>query len=205
VTLAQSALTVDLRATTTADVTLAPTNNFTGSVALSVTGLPSDVTASFDNPNVTMTGTAATAKLTLTTLSSTKIVPVHFTVVGASGAVTNNATGDLTIKPVITLTIPVNADANAGTQGNPRTDAFGAYPIVISHPPSFPVTVNIKNLDSTPHEIHADQASEGFPHGSGTIGQNQMDSPRDVTAADTYDFYLHDEGAAITVGRIVIQ
>jgi hypothetical protein len=69
-----------------------------------------------------------------------------------------------------------------------------------------PITVNFLNLDSTPHEIHGGQATQGFPHGKGTFAQNQMDTPRLLnTSGLTYSFYLHDEGSAKTPGKIVVS
>ena len=205
VQLSDAAPSVELRASADVMVTVAPTN-FTGTVTLSTTGLPADVTAAFDHPSLSVGGGAgATAKLTLTTLSSTQIAAVPFTVVATSGSEVKNASVTLTVQPVLTITIPVNADANQGTTSNPRKDAFGSYPITISAPPSFPVTINILNGDSTPHEIHAGDPLAGFPHGSGPIAPGKLDTPRNVTQSGTYNFYLHDQNAATTVGRIVIQ
>jgi hypothetical protein len=202
--LASSTLDVNLLASVEVPVTVSATN-FTGTVELSTQGLPSDVTATFDNPSVAVGATGASAKLTLATLSSTVSGPVSFSVVATAGSITGNATASLTVHPKITIDIPVNADANQGTTSNPRTDAFGAYPIVIAAPMSFPVTVIMHNSDSTPHEIHAGQAAEGFPHGAGDIAPGGNDAPRNVTQAGTYSWYLHDQGAATTLGRIVIQ
>jgi hypothetical protein len=204
VALADAAPSVELRSTVDVSVTVTATN-FSGPLALSATGLPTDVTASFDNPAPTLSAGSASAKLTLTTLSSTRVGSVAFTVTTtASGATIHGAPGNLTVQPVLTITIPANVDASEGTTSNPNTHAFGAYPITISTPPSFPVTINFYNADGIPHTIHADQATEGFFHGN-DIAPGTMDQPRGVTQSDTYDFYLHDENAALTVGRIVIQ
>jgi len=188
---------VNLLSSTTVHVTV-PTSA-TGTVALSTQGLPSDVTASFDNTSV---AAGSTATLTLTTLSSTVSQTVSFTVTGTGGL---TAALSLTVNPTITIFIPVNVDANQGTAQNPNTAAFGAYPILITAPQNFPVTVNFENLDSTPHEIHAEQADQGFPHGNGLIPQDGFDQPRNVTQSGTYDWHLHDEGDATTVGEIIIM
>jgi hypothetical protein len=120
--------------------------------------------------------------------------------VATAGTVSSSASATVTVKSVITLKIPVNVDANEGP------NVFGTVNIKA---PNFAagetVTVNFLNLDSTPHEIHAGNPAQGFPHGKGTFGQNQMDTPRKVTAAGTYKFYLHDEGSAKTPGTIIIQ
>jgi hypothetical protein len=204
VTVDNASPSVDLLSSTVVNVTITPTG-FSGAVTLSTSGLSSDVTPSFDNANVTLSSsTAATAMLTLATLSSTVSGARPFTIVATSASGTDSAAVSLTVNPVITIDIPVNADANQGTASDPRTDAFGAYPIMITAPAMFPVTVNFHNSDSTPHEIHADQPAQGFPHGAGLIASGANDTPRNVTASGTYDWHLHDQNAATTIGQIVI-
>ena len=183
-------------------ITVAP-QNYTGDVALSVTGLPADVTATFDKASLSVSGTAgATAKLAIKSLSSTKPGAVPFNVVATAGATTKTAPATLDVKSVLTIRIPVNVDANTGP------NVFGT--INVTAPANMsaqnPITVNFLNLDSTPHEIHGGQSAQGFPHGKGTFAQNQMDTPRLLnTAGLTYGFYLHDEGSAKTPGKIVVS
>ena len=51
-----------------------------------------------------------------------------------------------------------------------------------------------------------DRFAQGFPHDVMPIPPNSMSSNvREVNSAGTYNYYLHDEGAAETVGQIVIQ
>ena len=183
-------------------ITVAP-QNYTGDVALSVTGLPTDVTATFDKATLSVSGTAgATAKLAIKSLSSTKPGAVPFNVVATAGATTKTAPATLDVKSVLTIRIPVNVDANTGP------NVFGT--INVTAPANMsaqnPVTVNFLNTDTTPHEIHGGQATQGFPHGKGTFAQNQMDTPRLLnTSGLTYSFYLHDQGSAKTPGKIVIS
>jgi hypothetical protein len=62
------------------------------------------------------------------------------------------------------------------------------------------------NDDSVSHEIHADASGQGFGHDPGPFGGGTMDPyVRKVNTAGTYDFYLHDQGQAITIGRIEIK
>ncbi len=199
VALSDTSPKVDLWSHVELGVTINATS-FTGAVSLAATGLPSDVAASFDDATPTLTGSSASVKLTLTTKSSAPIGQTQFGIdVTATGAQTHGASGVLTINPVITITIPSGVDQ---MQGN---TSFGPYPITISAPPSFPLTINFYNADSVGHEIHADQATEGFFHGNGLIPPGGMDQPRNVTQADTYDWYLHDENGPQNIGRIVIQ
>ena len=193
---------IELQAEQIIQITVAP-QNYTGDVALSVTGLPADVTATFDKATLSVSGTAgATAKLTLKSLSSTKPGAAPFNVVATAGATTKTAPATLDVKSVLTIRIPVNVDANTGP------NVFGT--INVTAPANMsaqnPITVNFLNLDSTPHEIHGGQATQGFPHGKGTFAQNQMDTPRLLnTSGLTYSFYLHDEGSAKTPGKIVVS
>jgi hypothetical protein len=197
--------TVDLLASTTINLAI-PASTYVGTMTLSASGLPSDVTAAFETTSVPLSAQGGTVKLTLTTLSSTVSGLDQFTVVSTiAGGQPASTPIALTVKPVITIDIPVNADGIQGTAQNPNTMAFGAYPIMITAPTDFPVTVNFHNSDSTPHEIHAEQAAEGFPHGAGLIQAGQNDTPRNVTQSGTYDWHLHDEGDATNVGQIVIQ
>jgi hypothetical protein len=193
--------TVNLAEEAVIQVTVAP-QSYSGAVALSVTGLPTDVTGTFDKATLNVSGTTgASAKLTLKTISSSAPGATPIKIVATAGATTKEATATLNVKSIITIKIPVNVDANEGP------NVFGT--INIKAPANLGngevVTVNFLNLDSTPHEIHAGNPAQGFPHGSGTFGQNKMDKPRNVTATGSFKFYLHDEGSAKTPGTIVIQ
>ena len=93
---------------------------------------------------------------------------------------------------------------------NPNSTAFGPYPIKIIAPANLsssnPITVYFKNDDTVSHEIHADNATQGFGHDPGSFGAGQMDPyVRQVNAAGTFDFYLHDQGSPITIGRLFVQ
>jgi hypothetical protein len=196
---------VDLLASTTVNLAIPP-STYVGTMTLSVSGLPSDVTAALAMASVPLSPQGSSVQLTLTTLSSTVSGLDQFTVVSTiAGGEPASTPIALTVQPVITIDIPVNADAIQGTTQNPNKMAFGAYPIMITAPTNFPVTVNFHNSDSTPHEIHAEQSAEGFPHGAGLIQPGQDDMPRNVTQSGTYNWHLHDETDATNVGQIVIQ
>ncbi len=76
----------------TSTLTITPQNGFSGSVALSASGLPSGVTASF-NPNPATTAST----LTLTAGASAATGTVTLTITGLSGNLTNTTTLSLTI------------------------------------------------------------------------------------------------------------
>lgn len=207
---------VELRAQVTVQVTIAP-QGFTGTINLAVSGLATGVTGAFNPSSVDVSGTTgATSMLTLTTLESVLPAATPFTVTASSGAQTATAAPSLNVLSQITIQIPTNVSALAGTSGNPSTDAFGNYPIVINAPANFgtnnPVVVKFFNKDSAPHCIHASNPNQGFPHDTdpnGVCSTPMQNGQLDVTAHNvntkgSYLFYLHDEGNT-TDGMIKIQ
>ena len=207
---------VELRSNVVVQVTIAP-QGFTGTVNLAVTGLSTGVTGAFNPPSVSVSGTTgATSMLTLTTLESVLPATTPFTVTATSGASTANAAPSLVVMPQITIQIPTNVAAKAGTSGNPSTDAFGNYPIVINAPANLsttnPIVVKFLNNDSSPHCIHASNATQGFPHDAVTNGvcntlmqKGQFDqTAHNVNTKGSYLFYLHDEGDT-TDGMVKVQ
>jgi hypothetical protein len=76
-------------------------NGFNGTVALSASGLPAGVTASFSPPSIATSGVSnATLTLTAAYSNSTYIGTSQVTVTGASGAVTQAAVFPLTTQPL---------------------------------------------------------------------------------------------------------
>ncbi|CAN5397812.1 hypothetical protein BH09MYX1_BH09MYX1_27950 [soil metagenome] len=215
VMLDKSASDVELRSSVDIQVTVAP-KNFTGTVALDVTGLPAGITAKFVSASLSVTGSAGqTTMMTLTTTSSTAINLSSLMVRGTAG--TNVATAPLaiTVKPLITILIPMNVDALKGTSGNPSTNVFGDFPIVITAPANIantPIEVKFMNKDSAGHCIHASNPGQGFAHDpqnggpcAALIQQNGFSGQvRKITATGNYPFYLHDQGN-LTDGQIKIQ
>jgi uncharacterized membrane protein len=78
---------------TTFQITIAPSGGFTGNVALSVSGLPTGASASF-NPATTSSGSSI---LTIKTQSTAEISTKTLTITGTSGALTAQTTVDLEI------------------------------------------------------------------------------------------------------------
>jgi PKD repeat protein len=99
-------------------ITIAPSNGFTGSVALSASGLPSGVTASFSPSSTTGTSTLTlTASSTATTGTST------VTITGTSGSLTHTTTLSLTVNPAATpdfstAAAPSSLTLTQGTNGS---------------------------------------------------------------------------------------
>ena len=212
----KTSYSVELRATVQVQVTIAPLN-FTGTVNLAVNGLSTGVTGAFNPPSVSVSGTTgATSMLTLTTLESVIPATTPFTVAATSGTNTATSAPALAVLPQITIQIPTNVAALAGTSATPSTKAFGNYPIVINAPANFgtnaPIVVKFINNDSAPHCIHASNATQGFPHDAVTNGvcntlmqKGQFDqTAHNVNTKGSYLFYLHDEGDT-TDGMVKIQ
>jgi hypothetical protein len=203
---------VDLDDQVDLTITIAP-NGYSGSVALAVNNLGNGgITGDLSPGNkVTLDGsTPVKVKLTLTTMSSTPPGDVGFSVSGtvATGAKTASAT--LTVRPAITIVIPKGANQLGGTATNPYKMAFGDYPMNVIAPQGIsaqnPLTVRFFNDDDVSHEIHAANQSQGFPHDPGPIAPHTMDGlVRKVNAKGLYDYYLHDQGKAITIGRLAVQ
>jgi hypothetical protein len=83
--------TIAASASTTYTVNITRTGGFTGSVTLSVTGLPTGASASF-SPNP---AAGASSTLTITTLSSTPTGTFALTIKGVSGALTHTTSATL--------------------------------------------------------------------------------------------------------------
>jgi hypothetical protein len=198
---------LELRATTTLTVSIAA-NGYQGDVLLHVDGLPADVDAQLSSSSVTLAGSGTeTVGLTLTSASTTTTGTFAFQISGTSPDGTKSAPANLEVMPVITITIPKNLNDFSSDPAD--TTAFGDYPLMVKALPvmdaTHTITVKFYNDDTTGHEIHADQGTEGFGHGTGDIAPGSFDSVvRKINTADTYDYYPHDIGTSI-IGRIIVQ
>src|SRR6185369_13973710 len=85
-------------------VTVLPTDDFTNSVTLSVSGLPSGASGAFVPPSVTGSNVST---LNISTISSTPNGTYALTITGAGGGVTNT--------DIVTLIVSSNAPVNPGT------------------------------------------------------------------------------------------
>lgn len=95
----------------TTTITVTPQNGFTGSVALSASGLPTGVTASF-NP----ASTTSTSILTLSATSSTTTGTSSVTVTGTSGTLTPTTPISLTVAtPSVSVSVSPSIAAVAAT------------------------------------------------------------------------------------------
>ncbi len=109
-------LSVSLGNSKTTTITITPTGGFSGSVALTATGLPSGVTASFNPASITAASPTSTLRLSASNSATTGSATV--TVTGASGNLTQTATIDLTVM------VTPSYSLSAGT-ANPASIAAG--------------------------------------------------------------------------------
>src|SRR5713101_1696311 len=106
-------------------ITVTPQNGFTGSVALSVSGLPSGVTASTFNP----ASTTSTSVLTLTASSTAATGTFPLTITGTSGTLSHTATLSLTVNaPAPAPNFSLSASPYTLTQGSNGTSTITVTP-----------------------------------------------------------------------------
>ncbi len=86
---------------TTATVTIAPLNGFTGTVTLSCSGLPTGATCAFSP--ATVSGGSGTSKLTIQTALSTPAGTTSVTVAGTSSGTTKSTTVSLVVTQPFTM------------------------------------------------------------------------------------------------------
>lgn len=90
---------VSAGSSTTYNVTVTPSGGFTGSVALTASGLPTGVTASFSHSSVVISsGASGSSTMTVKTTSSTQAGgPYTLTITGTSPSLVNSTTVTLTV------------------------------------------------------------------------------------------------------------
>jgi regulation of enolase protein 1 (concanavalin A-like superfamily) len=110
---APSALTVLQGANGTSTITVAPVGAFSGSVSLSVSGLPAGVTAT-----LAPTSTSTTSTLSLSASSTATLGTATVTVTGTSGSLTNTTTITLTVSAVPNFSISASPNSLNLTQSS---------------------------------------------------------------------------------------
>ncbi len=105
-----SSVTINQGTSGTSTITVTPQNGFSGSVALSTSGLPSGVTASF-NPSSTTT----TSTLTLTASSGAATGTSTVTITGTSGSLSHMTTVSLTVNSAAQPNFSLSASPSSVT------------------------------------------------------------------------------------------
>jgi len=103
-------------------ITVVPLNNFDGTVAFTVSGLPTGVTAAFNPGDATTSST-----LTLTAASTASLASSTLTITGTSSSVTATATIDLTVVSG-GFTLSASSPSLTVLQGASGTDTITVVP-----------------------------------------------------------------------------
>jgi subtilisin family serine protease len=123
-------------------VTITPSGGFTGSVALSVSGLGTGATGTF-SPNPTTTNTST---LSVTTTSTATTGTFLFTITGVSGSLSHTTSATLVVQPAPTPDFSLSATPASQTvvQGGPGT----SYTVTITPSGGFTgsVTLSVSGL-----------------------------------------------------------
>ncbi len=121
--MAPTAMTIIQGASSTASVQVVPGSGFGGSVNLSISGMPSGVSA-FLTPNPT-TGSSV---LTLAASNNSNLGSTSLTITGTSGTLTETATLQLTVNPLqVTAPLPLNfgqVNINNASSASPAVFTF---------------------------------------------------------------------------------
>src|SRR4029077_229242 len=107
-----SSVTLIQGASGTSAITITPENSFSGNVSLSISGLPSGVTASF-NPS----SAASASTLTLASSAAAAVGTFTMTVTGSSGSLTNQTNITLTVNPTGSYTLSASPNSLSILQG----------------------------------------------------------------------------------------
>ncbi len=183
-------------ATATTSITVLPVNNFGGSVALSVTGLPTGVTATLNPASVTG---AAISTVTFTASATATVGPATVTVTGTSGGLIHSVTITLTVigRPDFSVTAAAPAAVTLTPGSNPTATVNVASLFGFTGS----ISISASNL---PSGVNAN-FSPSSVNGSGTIVVNfnaQTSTPAGTTnilITGTSGTLVHSATIALTV------
>lgn len=210
VSLSTATPATDLGTSIDITVTVEPKAGFTGQAALTATGLPTGVVATFSPASVTLNTTPVTSKLTLqvpyTATPSAAGAASAVVIKAASGAVEATANANFKVNPKLTMTIPVNAAALLAAGGGAKnvdgwgSPVFGTAPSPLSTQAGNNIVIVVKNADSAAHVVHG---NAGFPHGDtmNPVPPGGIDpKTRALAAGVNTSGYIHGEANGTSVG-----
>jgi alpha-mannosidase len=108
----KASLSIPQGKTAATRIIVMPRGSFSGSVALTASGLPTGVTASF-NP----ASTTGASTLTLTTSSTTSPATAIVNISGVSGGISHTVTSSVAVTPILMGTVPVNLSSAFNVTG----------------------------------------------------------------------------------------
>ncbi len=194
-----SGTSVEQGATGSTSVLVLPVNGFTGDVGLSVSGLPTGVTATFSP--ATVTGAKGASTLTFTAAANAPVPssPVSITVTGTSGSLTQHTTFFLTIigRPDFSITANPPAAVTLTPGSNPTAT------VTIASLFGFTGTVSV-SATNLPAGVSAN-FSPSSVNGSGTVTINfngQTSTPSgttNISIVGTSGSLTHSATIAFTV------
>jgi uncharacterized membrane protein len=170
---ASMTVAVNQGATATDTINVTPTGGFSGSVALSVSGLPSGITASFSPSS-----TGATSALTVTASSAAVPGTATLTVTGTSGNLTHTTAITLTVSPAVSG----NGGVTLSTVINSNSPFFDDEGIKISNTAAIialSITVTVNNTGGL-----------SFNGQYNTVGGSIVDTYSTTATAITYQYNL---------------
>jgi len=186
----------------TATVTVSSLNGFTSAVALSASGLPAGVTASFNPASVTpASGGTASSTLSLTASGTATLGTAAVSVNGTSGTTTHSAAISLNVTAAGALTAAYDATLKA-----PNCSAIGSSctsgtllngRAALGPEPNQPNTINSSCADGTAGTYHSDESidaikvstSDGSLFAAGKTASIAATVYAYSTTADTLDLY----------------
>jgi uncharacterized membrane protein len=127
--------TVTAGGSTSYAVAMTPVSDGVGTVALSVSGLPTGAAASFSSASVTGAGQSAAS---VTTSSSTPAGTYPLTFTGASGSYTHTATATLVVSAGTSFSLTASAPSQTVTAGN-----YAVFPLAIAIANNATATINM--------------------------------------------------------------
>ena len=169
VSAAPSAVTVVQGSTAPSTITVASQNGFNSATTLSVSGLPTGVTAAFStNPVTPPANGTATSTLTFTASSTATTGPATVTVTGTSGSLVQTTTIALTVTPaggaqtaVYDSTLKAPKCATVGSSCDSGTTLLlGRDTLSGGAEPNQPNNINSACADGTSGTFHSDESND---------------------------------------------
>src|SRR4029077_11181564 len=164
-----SSVTVTQGGNGTSTITITSLNRFNSATTLSVTGLPSGVTAAFStNPVTPPANGSATSTLTLTASATATTGNATVTVTGTSGSLVHSTTIALTVNSSTgtqtavfdsTLKAPKCGNVSSGCDSGPSL-LLGRDTLSGGAEPNQPNTINNSCADGTSGPFHSDESSD---------------------------------------------
>jgi len=181
-----------LGTTMAVSVPVSSLNRFTGPVSLSISGLPTGVTASFSpNPANPTSTTSQYVYLTLTSSNSVAFGTSVLTVTGTSGKITASTKFSLTISPPsLSVSGPPNVSMGQGTTSSTTLGIFGQY--------GFSGNVNL-SVSGLPSGVTASQSPNPVSISPSSSGVN---SALTLTASNSAATGLFAVTVTATSGKI---